>query len=161
MNTGKYQSIAFNFLNKFKRINTLNSIDQTGSLVLFNVSVLLKYFFKLIGGALISKPVFEFKHNKVVIKLFFFIKKNIIFFKDNQATASIPENMKNLFLANELTQYAPILRNISNNLNFKLRTEMLNDKVEVNKSSLAYALKNLINKGERDELTLNNIGAVA
>ena len=69
--------------------------------------------------------------------------------------------MKNLFLANELTQYAPILRNISNNLNFKLRTEMLNDKVEVNKSSLAYAPKNLINKGERDELTLNNIGAVA
>lgn len=117
LNTGKYQSIAFNFLNKFKRINTFNSIDQTGSLVLFNVSVLLKYFFKLIGGALISKPVFEFKHNKVVIKLFFFIKKNIIFFNDNHATSSIHDNMINFFLDSSLTKYAPILRNISNDLN--------------------------------------------
>lgn len=95
---GNSQSIVYNFNQNLKRMNTLDSMDHTGSLIKYNVSVLLKYFFKIIGGALISKPVFIFKNNKIIIKLYFFLKKNIYLFNNN--------NNKNLqyFLLNRLSQ---------------------------------------------------------
>jgi hypothetical protein len=82
--TGKYQSILYNFIKNTNRINTLDSMDNTGSLLTNNVSVLLKYFFKLIGGALISKPIFIYKNNKIIIRLFVYIKKNIFFINQEQ-----------------------------------------------------------------------------
>jgi hypothetical protein len=81
---GKYQSVLYNFIKNTNRINTLTSIDNTGSLITNNASVFLKYFFKLIAGALISKPIFVYKNNKIIIKLFFYIKKNIYFISQNQ-----------------------------------------------------------------------------
>lgn len=76
---GHSQSITFNFIKNLKRLNTLDSMDHTGSLIRYDISVLLKYFFKIIGGALISKPVFIFTNKTLIIKLFFYIRKNIYF----------------------------------------------------------------------------------
>ena len=39
----------------------------------------LKYFFYSIGKMLISKPVFIFQHNKIIIQLAFFFNKNVFF----------------------------------------------------------------------------------
>jgi hypothetical protein len=69
------QSILYNFIKIKRRINTLDSFDYTGSLLRPNISVLLKYFFLKIGPALISKPIFIFNHNKVIIQLGYYIKK--------------------------------------------------------------------------------------
>ena len=78
--------IAFNFNKNSRRLNTLDSFDLTGTLAVrpqgryLNASLLLKYIFKAMGGALISKPIFIFNQNKITIKLFYFLSKNIYFF---------------------------------------------------------------------------------
>lgn len=82
-NTGKYKVILFNFIKNFSRLNTLNSLDFTGSLEIKNISVLLKYFFKIIGGSLISKPIFIYNQNKIIIQLSYFLNKNTYFFNDS------------------------------------------------------------------------------
>ena len=71
--------ILFNFNKNFSRVNTINSLDYTGSLERKNISVLLKYFFNLIGGALISKPIFIFNNNKIklIISNYYYFSFNI------------------------------------------------------------------------------------
>jgi len=69
------QSILYNFIKLKRRINTLDSFDYTGSLLRPNISILLKYFFKQIGPALITKPIFIFNHDKIIIQLGYYIKK--------------------------------------------------------------------------------------
>lgn len=79
-NMGNNQAILYNFLSTSRRINTIESFDYIGSQVKKNISVLLKYFFFKVGPALISKPVFIFNHNKLIIKLGYYINKKIYFY---------------------------------------------------------------------------------
>jgi hypothetical protein len=80
---GHYQIIGYNFIKTTKKINTLNSFDLTGYVAQFkdNISILLKYFFNFIGPALISKPVFIFNHNKIIIQLAYYLNKKIFYYK--------------------------------------------------------------------------------
>jgi len=84
--------ITYNFNQNVRRLNIFNSLNFTGSLVAFrrshglylNISVLIKYFFKTIGGAIISKPLFIFNQNKITIKFFYYLSKNIYFFSTSE-----------------------------------------------------------------------------
>ena len=44
---------------------------------------MLKYFFKLMGLALISKPIFIFNHNKITIQISYYINKKVYFLNNN------------------------------------------------------------------------------
>lgn len=81
---GQSQAIVFNFNKNIKRINSLDSLDFTGSLIKANMSVFLKYFFNLLGGALISKPVYTYTNKKIIIQLSYFFNKNTYFFNDSE-----------------------------------------------------------------------------
>ena len=78
-NTGPKQVISYSFTKNINRTNTLNSLDHTGSLLKVSISVILKYFFKIMGLALISKPVFIFSPNKVNIQISYFMNNKIYF----------------------------------------------------------------------------------
>jgi hypothetical protein len=82
---GHYISIGFNFININNRINTHDSFDYTGSLLKSNISILLKqFFFSLLTlgsnhlPVLISKPVYIFNHNKVIIQLGYFLDNTLL-----------------------------------------------------------------------------------
>jgi hypothetical protein len=77
---GNYQVINFSFNKIHQRTNTIESLDYTGSLIFKNISVLLKYFFKSIGPALISKPVFYFNHHKIIIQLAYYLQEDIFLY---------------------------------------------------------------------------------
>lgn len=77
--TGTKQIITYSFNKNINRTNSLNSLDHTGSLLKISISVILKYFFNLMGSALISKPIFIFSHNKVIIQISYFMHKKIFF----------------------------------------------------------------------------------
>jgi hypothetical protein len=81
--TGIKQIISYSFSKNISRTNTLNSFDHTGSLLKVSISVILKYFFNIMGSALISKPIFVFSHNKVTIQISYFIYKNLFFSNRN------------------------------------------------------------------------------
>ncbi len=109
---GLGEIITYNFNKNTRRINTFDSLDFTGSRIYSNVSLILKYIFKSIGGAIISKPLFIFNHNKITIKLFYFISKNIYFFNNN-------EKSKLFFLWLKNTELLPnnILKSMKKNKN--------------------------------------------
>jgi hypothetical protein len=78
-NTGTKQVISYSFTKNINRTNTLISLDHTGSLLKISISVILKYFFNLMGLSLISKPVFIFSHNKVNIQISYFMFNDFYF----------------------------------------------------------------------------------
>ena len=94
VHTGQKQIITYNYIKNNSRTNTINSLDHTGSLLKLNISVILKYFFKLMGLGLISKPIFIFNNNKITIQISYFINKKI-FFVNNKTKSSLLHLMKN------------------------------------------------------------------
>ena len=83
VHTGNKKVISYNFIKNSSRTNAINSIDHTGSLLKLSISVILKYFFKLMGLALISRPVYIFNHNKVIIQISYYINRKIFFLNNN------------------------------------------------------------------------------
>ena len=72
-----YQIISYSFTKNISRANTLNSLDHTGSLLKVSISVILKYFFNLMGSSLISKPFFIYSPNKVTIQISYLISNRL------------------------------------------------------------------------------------
>ena len=81
--TGNRKIITYNYIKNNSRENAINSFDHTGSLLKMSISVVLKYFFKLMGLALISKPIFIFNQNKVIIQISYYINRRIFFLNNN------------------------------------------------------------------------------
>jgi hypothetical protein len=75
----------FNFKKIFKRLNTLDALDFTGSRIKSNISLLLKYFFFSLGKALISKPIFLFEPNKIKIQLAYYLNKKNLYYYLNKS----------------------------------------------------------------------------
>jgi hypothetical protein len=79
VHTGPKQIISYSFTKNINRTNTLNSFDHTGSLLKISISVILKYFFNIMGLSLISRPFFIFSHNKVNIQISYFMFRKFYF----------------------------------------------------------------------------------
>jgi len=114
--------ITYNFNLNTRRLNIFNSFDFTGSSAAFrrshgsylNISVLIKYFFKTIGGAIISKPLFIYNHNKITIKLFYYLSKNIYFFSTSEKNKLLflwlkNSNLEPSYISNLMKKYKNFL----------------------------------------------------
>lgn len=125
--------ITYNFNRNTRRYNIFNSFDFSGSSPAgqgrrshgsyLNVSALIKYFFKTIGGAIISKPLFIFNHNKITIKFFYYLSKNIYFFSNSEKNKLLflwlkNSNLEHGYITNIMKKYKNILAK-NHNIPFK------------------------------------------
>lgn len=110
--TGNRKIISYSFIKNYSRANAINSFDHTGSLLKLSISVILKYFFKLMGLALISKPIFIFNHNKITIQISYFINKKIFFLNNNARS-----NLLYLMIYNNNSMFGHGKSNLLFNLN--------------------------------------------
>lgn len=119
VHTGYKQIISYYFSKNDSRTNALNSFDHTGSLLKVSISVILKYFFKLMGLALISKPIFIFNHNKITIQISYYINKKVYFLNNNAKSSLLY-----LMIYNNNAMFGKGKSNLTYNL-YKIYNSML------------------------------------